>query len=331
MSVTMEKDTESLGDFYALMTMNGGARVFGQACSSGLLKALSLKAATVEELARRCELAERPVDLLLRVLVDLGVVICKGEAYALSPLMHMISQGYGDLGNAYWTHLESWMQTGTPFKTMDRIEESEQHYVHQATALGWMMQPSAQALAAEINRQTQGHIDDVLDMGAGSGVWSLSLSATLPQVKVTLQDWPGVLQLALAQAQQLGLARRVKMLPGDLLEVTFPEHAFDLIMIANVTHLFSEELNVQLFRRCAEALRPGGQLVVVDVMPGDPRGDLSRSLYELGLALRTAHGRVHAPERLTANLREAGLHASTVYAIPATPYTMGALFAGPLV
>ena len=95
-----------------------------------------------------------------------------------------------------------------------------------------------------------------------------------------------------------------------------------------MTHIETPEGNTDLFRRVRAALKPGGEIVIVDVMPAQPEGRLSAALYALGLGLRTEAGQVHSAEALQGYLDAAGFCDALVQPIPAPPYTMGMIIAG---
>jgi chemotaxis protein methyltransferase CheR len=58
------------------------------------------------------------------------------------------------------------------------------------------------------------------------------------------------------------LLRLVRFEQGDLLRATFPRAAYDLILCRNTVIYFTEEIRNRLHARLADALRPGGFLMV---------------------------------------------------------------------
>ncbi|MBM7783331.1 hypothetical protein [Tenggerimyces flavus] len=109
-------------------------------------------------------------------------------------------------------------------------------------------------------------------------------------------------------------ARGLLARPGDrLLEVSTPSVAaapdsYDLILVDNVCHLQTEPENLRLVARLAPALRLGGRLAIVDVLPSSSSAPpMSLALYELSLAVRTAGGRLHPVAAYRRWLHLAGL------------------------
>ena len=319
--------TGGLAAYFQLMQANGIAHLYRQAVESGILTALSDRERTADEVAGLCDLDPPATALVLDALVPLGLVTrvadAHGSRYGLTILAAALLVGpYRELGDPYWTHLPALLQTGHSFVSMDAPAESEGHYRNQARALAWMLGPAAERAADVLSED--GRVPRwILDVGAGSAIWGLTLAARSPAAIVTALDWPSVLEIARSTADATGLADRLRLLPGSYHEVDIPESNFDLAFVANVTHLETPEGCRTLFRRLHPALVPGGRLVVVDVFDGDPRGEIARGLYALGLALRTDHGRLHAPGDLIRLLDEAGFHEARVVSLDAVPHTVG--------
>jgi ubiquinone/menaquinone biosynthesis C-methylase UbiE len=209
---------------------------------------------------------------------------------------------------------------------MDNVAKSEAYYQSQAAILGWMLTPAAERAAEQLhNVLPQGAA--ILDIGAGSAVWSLSLAKHTTGATVTAVDWPAVLEVAAETAGQIGIADRLTTLAGNYHEVEFPAAAFDLVILANVTHLESPAGNRALLVKAARALRANGRLAVIDVFAGQPQGDLNRTLYALGLALRTKHGRVYSVEELSSMMSDCGFDAPRLIPLDVPPYLMGVLLA----
>ena len=318
-------DNRALETYARLMSANGAAQIYRGAQQAGILQALAGEPANAAAVAQICGTALRPTALLLDGLSALGLVEPVGEAYALAPVARFLAGPYRDLGDAYWSHLPAFLRTGEPIVRMDDPQESERHYQAQAQALAWMMGPSAEAAATALDIGGSRRGLAVLDVGAGAAVWSLALARRDPITTVTALDWPGVLAIAQTAAADAGLQERFTTIAGDYHKVALPEAAFDLAILANVTHLETAAANRALFERLRRALRPGGEIVAIDVFPVQPAGALPAALYDLGLALRTAGGRVHSAADLQAWLAAAGFGECRFIPLAAPPFTMGML------
>ncbi|HKS17312.1 MAG TPA: class I SAM-dependent methyltransferase [Planctomycetota bacterium] len=311
---------EALETYFRLMYMNGGVQVYRTAMGAGIPQALTAGPATVAEIAAKCGLKPGPAQLVIDALAALGLVQEAGGKYSLAPVASFLLGSYRDLGDAYWNHLPKLLATGEPLVAVEQATQGEAFYVAQAAALEFMVAPAAEVASAILARRAP---KQVLDVGAGSAAWSLAVARRDPAVRVTAIDRPGVLKVAAASASRQGLADRFTPLPGDFSTVELMEEGFDLAIVANVAHLLSPEGNVSLFRRIHKALKPGGAVAVIDVVPGSTNGDLPRALYALGLALRTKTGRTYAREELDRCLSEAGYESAAWTSLEVVPHTLG--------
>ena len=324
---TNDAQLAALNAYFQLMNMNGAARVYRAAQELGVHDALRNGAASAAEVAGTCDLQEAPVGLLLDSLCALGTVTATNGGYALAPVAELLSGNYRNLGDEYWDFLPTFLRTGTPLAKMDSTEQSEAQYVQQVSALAWMMTPAAEAFARMLGMGTTRQSLDILDVGGGSGIWSLTCAKHDAGSTVTVSDWPAIVDIAAGFAERMGLSDRFRAIPGNYHEADFGSEAYDLAIVANVTHIETPEGNIDLFSRIRDALRPGGEIAVIDVVPAQAGGRLAASLYALGLGLRTESGQVHRPEALQQYLEQAGFGSVVVQAIPAPPHTMGMITA----
>jgi ubiquinone/menaquinone biosynthesis C-methylase UbiE len=241
--------------------------------------------------------------------------------------MQFLAGNYRNLSDEYWDYLPQFLQTGVPLAEMDSVEQSADQYEKQVSALAWMMMPAAEAMAQMLGMGQARTSLSILDVGAGSAIWSLSCAKHDPATTVTASDWPVIVEIAAGFAKQMGLEDRFTAIPGNYHESDLGEEGHDLAIVANVTHIETPDGNRDLFRKIHRALKPGGEIVIVDVMPLQPEGQISAALYALGLGLRTAEGQVHSAEALQQYLGDAGFTGAVVQAIPIAPHTMGMLLA----
>jgi SAM-dependent methyltransferase len=107
-----------------------------------------------------------------------------------------------------------------------------------------------------------------LDLGGGPGVLAERLAARWPMARVGLLDLDPVL-LALAQA---GVPNDVAVYAGDLARPSWPaavaQHApADLVTVMMTIHYLSPDQAGALYRDARSVVRPGGLLIVADLMP----------------------------------------------------------------
>ncbi len=323
-------DEQKLGallTYFELMNMNGAARIYRSARALGIFDAVGNGPASTQDVAATCSLQEGPVRLLLDGLCAIGTLTRDDDAYSPALVTQFLSGNYQNLSDEYWDYLPQFLKTGVPLAKMDSVEQSEEQYEQQVSALAWMMTPAAETVARMLGMGETRKGLEILDVGAGSGIWSLTCAKHDADSKVTVNDWPVIVKIAAGFAQQMALQDRFTTIPGNYHEAELGNDSFDLAIVANVTHIETPEGNVDLFRKIHGALKPGGEIVIVDVMPLQDAGQISAALYALGLGLRTEAGQVHSPEALQRYLGDAGFKETSVQPIAVPPYTMGIILA----
>ena len=328
MSLEQEQKLKMLQTYFNLMTMNGGAYVFQIASKMQILRPFaSGQALSAEEAATQLQLLGGPLSLVLESLTALGILELDGKKFKLSPVAMLLSGNYENLSSDYWEHLPVLLKTGQPYKKMDAVEDSEKEYQVQVKSLEWMMLPSAKMAAGILLQKFGMQSANIIDFGAGSGVWSFQMLGLDPTAKATLVDWAAVLKVARDSADAAHISDRVQFVESNYHEYEVPKENFDLAILGNVTHIENEQGNLDLFQKAYNGLKPGGRIVIYDVFSEDPKGALSQSLYKIGLAIRTVEGRVHPPADLNQWLTQVGFSNPTFMNLDITPYTMGMIIA----
>jgi SAM-dependent methyltransferase len=204
-----------------------------------------------------------------------------------------------------WERLPDAVVAGGPTAGWDRPDTASRYYPSGVCSLAELSRPAA-CRAAEL-LVGEGIVPrSVLDVGAGAAPWSLAISARAAGCTVTALDLAPVLKATRSAASAARREAQFRYLAGDMFDVELGG-PYDLVLLGNVCHLFSEGRNLRLLRRIRRAVERGGRLAIADVLPA-ARPDLARrlALYELSLVLRTEHGAVYSFSSYAAWLRAAG-------------------------
>jgi ubiquinone/menaquinone biosynthesis C-methylase UbiE len=279
--------------------------------TSGLLAALVERPGSAADLAERCHLDPRACTHVLDLLDAFTLATRDGDCYGAGNELKELAERPRPLTEfeaRLWTHAPTFLKTGTPLVTMDAApDEREGLYRDVVAQLGKLFSGAAEQLAERCELTPR----SILDVGCGSGVWSLALARRLPEARVTGLDLPAVLEQFRARAATLGLADRVATIAGDMHTAPLPAGQWDLAIIANVLRLEPVDAARALITRCVAALRPGGSLLIVDALAaGTNAARQSRSVYALHLAMRTHSGRVHTMAEIAQWMDEAGCESS---------------------
>lgn len=310
-----------------LFELGGIAATLVAAYQGNLLQALLNGYATPTMYAEELGLDPTATERVLEVLTSLGFADCNQGRYGASAALKdldAIGPGVIDAFGAMWSQVPAFLLRGERYAHMDGPPDArEAAYSGVVSMLALVFAHGARQLAMKL----PGNPAHILDVGAGSGIWSLAMAEHHAETRVTALDFPTVLQAFRIQGEHMGLSDRIGLLPGDFHTVAIPEDRFDRIVLANVLHLEPPEQAAALIGRVATVLLPGGDLVIVDMLgDGTPVGERAQAIYSLHLALRTREGKVHPLSDLRAWVEQAGLLPDEVIAL-GTPQGMGVLVA----
>ncbi|MEU4563488.1 class I SAM-dependent methyltransferase [Actinoplanes sp. NPDC023936] len=275
----------------------------------GVFDALADGPATADALAGRLGTHPRGTRILLDAMVAISLAGIDGDAYHLPPgaeqfLVSKSPQYLGDMTKVIssdweWDALkrlpEAVRHGGT---VMDEHAETAeyQYWVDFASFASAIATPTAQVMTDALEHFAAARPSlKVLDMACGHGIYGYAFAQRHRQATVTSLDWENVVPVAAGHAERLGVSDRVGFLTGDMF--TEPLGGpYDVVMLTNVLHHFSEERGIELLRRAREALKPDGRLALVGFTTGDgtPAEDPAPYLFSILMLVWTAQGEVHS-------------------------------------
>lgn len=111
----------------------------------------------------------------------------------------------------------------------------------------------------------------ILDAAAGSGVKSYALAQIAPDVRVTVLDFPKMINLATRVARLMKVEKQVTFLNGNILTTDFGKEKYDIITFGAVLYFFdSEQLN-NILTKSYKALKPEGRIVINEPVADEER------------------------------------------------------------
>jgi len=271
--------------------------------SRALLTALELDIFTAvgnggsaAEIASRLDTDPRATEMLLNVLVSFELLskgngtfrneptavryFCAGSPDNAQPgLLHQVH-----LWDS-WSKLTECVRTGGPasLTRRERDEKSTRDFIA-------AMERNSRERSAQLVHAVGTEFTRMLDLGGGSGAYSIAFAKANPHAQFELLDVPSVVPLTQQYVQCAGLESRIRTRAGDMLTDEFGE-GYNLVLLSAIAHMFSPEENRSLLARIYRALSPNGRFVLQDfILNSDKTSPKFGALFSLNMLVNTRGG-----------------------------------------
>ena len=146
----------------------------------------------------------------------------------------------------------------------------------------------------------------LLDLGGGSGAYSIVATQAFPGLKAIVLDLPPVTVVADEYIAANNAADRVATMPGDFTRTEFPG-GVDVVVMASNLPQYEPDLIRLVVGKAFAALVPGGEMHLIgETLHDDRRGPLSAALWGLNEAIQHSTGRAHTEAEVKEYLQGAG-------------------------
>jgi SAM-dependent methyltransferase len=292
------------------------ARLIMVGTKIGVFEAVSDGAATPDEVASRCGTSVVGTEKLLFALAGAGYLRANDRGYVLTPVSRkwLLRDSPDSVADKLLFQFLEWDLMERAEDYVRTGEPVDLHGPHLGVE-GWDlyqrgMRAMANAFAGEAVRRmpVPKGARRMLDIGGSHGYYSVALCRRHEELRSEVLDLPEAVERAapLLAAEEMG--DRVVHRAGDALTSELESEAYDLVLIAQLVHHFSEEQNLELAARVAEALRPGGVFAVLDEF----RPRTAKEAGQMGAVLEfyfalTSQSGTWAVEEIAEWQRQAGL------------------------
>lgn len=269
---------------------------------------------TVAELVSTLGSDPRATAVLLDALASVGLVVKADGRYSLAPaLVPFLSNSSPQSVVAMLRHqsncLRRWarlpwvVRSGKPADVGPGVRGADADNVSFIEAMNVVSSPVAEQLVRSVH---PGSFRCVLDVGGGSGTWTLAWLRAEPSARAILFDLPEVIPMARARMTHAGFMERVAFVGGDYNTDALPRGA-DLAWVSAIVHQNSSQQNRRLFRCIAEAMEPGGRILIRDVVMDESRVEPAYgALFAVNMLVATEGGGTYTLADLRQDLEPAG-------------------------
>lgn len=322
---------KSVMDKAGFLPEEANAIITGFQQSRVMLSALELDLFTAvgdgansDKVAQKIEADPRATEALLNALVAIKVLtkkdgifhntklttryLCEGSPDdSRSALMHIVH-----LWNS-WSTLTEAVKEGTAISRKDITERGEDRVLAFIAA---MHRNAAFRAASVVGVLDLDGVSSVLDLGGGSGAYAMAFAKRKPQLEVAVFDLPVVVSLTQKYLAEEGLAEKIKILPGDMINDPIPED-YDLVFLSAICHMWSPEQNLALFEKIRDALTPDGQIVIQDfVLDDDKTSPRFGAVFALNMLVNTEGGSSYSGGEYIEWLVKAGFKEARLLPLP---------------
>ena len=278
----------------------------------GIFEALADAPATIDALADRTGLARRSARISADAMVALGLLEREGDTYRNGAAAAAFLTGttpadlrpflrfWDKISYTSWIGLADALATGPKTEVFD-LDDELQEVV--SKGIDAVLAGPANALPQAFDFAAHRRL---LDIGGGTGSWSIAIAQRFPTLEATVLDLPVVVPMAHARIAASGVASRVTAEVGEAMSGELPT-GYDVFLMANLIHYWNPKDNHELLARVRRAAAPGSHLLLADFWTNATHTEpLHAALMAGEFAAHVRDGDVYSVDEVRAWLSETG-------------------------
>jgi 3-hydroxy-5-methyl-1-naphthoate 3-O-methyltransferase len=284
---------------------------------------------TASHVAETLNLNPEATERLLNALTSLEIITKENQTYHLPEAAHEYLTSGGNHSLQQWIQLSAdlypiWGQLSTFIRSgilIKSIMEMLGGDPHKMRAFTDAMHDKALKATWMIAREIPvGDAKTMLDVGGGPGTYSLEWCKLHNHLKATVFDIAPVLEVSKNYIESYGLQDRVDTQPGDFHKDDLGDSQYDLVLMANILHMYDADISKALVAKAVKAVKPGGRIVIHGFCTNeDQTGPMDDTLFSLNIGMLTEGGRAHPVQEKMDWLESAGASDIRHFRVEAIP------------
>jgi hypothetical protein len=283
---------------------------------------------TIAALAKAVGMSDRNAERLLTVLTALTLLERNGERFANAPDVQRFLVKDSDRYAGPWILFTKprWTAFGELTERLKRkVENRLGAYVEFTVEDARRYHAATYSIGMGAARLFSRSVDLsgrklMLDLGGGSGAYSIVATQSFPGLKAVVLDLPPVVVVAREYITANGASDRVSAVAGDFTTSDFPQ-GVDVVVMASNLPQYEPALIRLAVGKAFQALVPGGEMHLIgETLHDDHKGPLSAALWGLNEAVQGSTGLAHTESDVKGYLQDAGFSDVAVH-----PFVPGVL------
>ncbi|WP_158055346.1 class I SAM-dependent methyltransferase [Halorussus halophilus] len=286
---------------------------------SGVLEAVTFHAGTPDGVAEEAGVTERAARITLEAMAEQGYLKEVGGSYettnkALGFVAKTDVRSIGSIPHQLdcldrWFDLPETMQTGELPEKSDDPDESATSDDWTANFVGAMYDVDEATVRASVTEAVHRNPDAERVLDAGGGPGRFAKEFVRRGFDVTLLDRPEVIDIDRRFLEH----EPIELVEGDVTD-SLPT-GFDIVFCSRLAHGLGPGENKQLLANAADALEPGGAVVLTDKVRGHAD---DAALFGAHMLAQTERGDTYTESQFADWFDAAGLEAFEVKDVPGT-------------
>lgn len=258
-----------------------GSKALFSALNLDLFGHLAGSSKTFGELLEKTGVAPNRLRTILVALTAVGLIVRDGDAYRNAPASerYLVRSAPAYFGDYYrfqidrqiypaLLHLDAGIAGDTTHLAFDSLAGLTDDPAEADTFTRGQHAGSMGAALMLAKKLDPGGAHSLLDVGGGSGAFSIALCERHPDLRAVVLDFPNVIAVAERFVDEAKLRDRIAFVHGDAIGTPWPGDQ-DIVLMSYLLSAVAEASFPLLFRKAWDALRPGGRLLIHDFMLDD--------------------------------------------------------------
>ena len=324
MTTNLQPTGEDFGRMMEMLTGFLTTQIAAAVANYSIADHLAKGSATADEIAASAGIDPEATFRLLRACASLGLVTYDGTRFTATSLLGTLQREVpGSLLNLAiaWAspgHWQPWgrftdaLQTNAT-QTFPTLGASVWDYYKEQPEEGAIFTQAMHGFTSGIVEEAVRAIDTskvklAADIGGASGTLVHGLMAANPHLHGIVVDLPEVVGSAETAARDLGLSNRSTAFPANFFEFV---PAADLYLLKHVLHDGNDTEAVSILKRCRDSIRPGGRVVIIEILLGEMGEPALGPLMDLNMMVMLT-GRERTLDGYRGLIEKAGFQVSKV-------------------